>query len=87
MTGIAGNTTIIAELISDNLYAGSEVVDSFEIRIKKEENTLRLANKQAVKVNEKFPGVNSNKNLDNITLTIGGWNHTPTYNIPGVGNQ
>ena len=84
MTGIAGNTTIIAELISDNQFVGSEVIDSFEIRILKEENTLRLANKQAVKVNEKFPGVNSNKNLDNITLTIGGWNHTPTYIIPGV---
>ena len=84
MTGIAGNTTIIAELISDNQFVGSEVIDSFEIRILKEENTLRLANKQAVKVNEKFPGINSNKNLDNITLTIGGWNHTPTYIIPGV---
>jgi len=84
MTGIAGNTTIIAELISDNRFVGSEVIDSFEIRILKEENTLRLTNKQAVKVNEKFPGVNSNKNLDNITLTIGGWNHTPTYIIPGV---
>ncbi len=84
MTGIAGNTTIIAELISDNQFVGSEVIDSFEIRILKEENTLRLTNKQAVKVNEKFPGVNSNKNLDNITLTIGGWNHTPTYIIPGV---
>ena len=84
MTGIAGNTTIIAELISDNQFVGSEVIDSFEIRILKEENTLRLTNKQAVKVNEKFPGVNSNKNLDNITLTIGGWNHTTTYIIPGV---
>ena len=84
MTGIAGNTTIIAELISDNRFVGSEVIDSFEIRILKEENTLRLTNKQAVKVNEKFPGVNSNKNLDNITLTIGGWNHTSTYMIPGV---
>lgn len=84
MTGIAGNTTIIAELISDNQFVGSEVIDSFEIRILKEENTLRLTNKQAVKVNEKFPGVNSNKNLDNITLTIGGWNHTSTYIIPGV---
>lgn len=84
MTGIAGNTTIIAELISDNRFVGSEVIDSFEIRILKEENTLRLTNKQAVKVNEKFPGVNSNKNLDNITLTIGGWNHTSTYIIPGV---
>lgn len=84
MTGIAGNTTIIAELISDNQFVGSEVIDSFEIRILKEENTLRLTNNQAVKVNEKFPGVNSNKNLDNITLTIGGWNHTPTYIIPGV---
>jgi hypothetical protein len=51
MTGIAGNTTIIAELISDNLYNGSEIVDSFEIRIKKEENTFRLENKQIVNVN------------------------------------
>ena len=84
MTGIAGNTTIIAELISDNQFVGSEVIDSFEIRILKEENTLRLANKEKVTVNEKFPGVNSNKKLDNITLTIGGWYHTPNYNIPGV---
>ena len=35
-------------------------------------------------VNQKFPGVNSNKKLDNITLTIGGWYHTNTYKIPGV---
>ena len=81
MTGIAGNTFIIAELVSDNLYNGSEVVDSFEIRIRKEENTLRLDNNQEVKVNDKF------EKLDNITLTIGGWKHesTDTYNIPGVG--
>lgn len=91
MTGIAGNTTIIAELISDNQFVGSEVIDSFEIRIRKEENTLRLANNQKVSVNEKFPGVNSNKKLDNITLTIGGWHYSknpndpnPTYTIPGV---
>ena len=81
MTGIAGNTFIIAELISnDNLYHGSEVVDSFEIRIKKEGNTLRLANKEKVNVNEKF------EDLDNVTLTIGGWLHNNgTYTIPGVG--
>ena len=84
MTGIAGNTTIIAELISDNQFVGSEVIDSFEIRILKEENTLRLVNNQVVKVNEKFPGVNSGKKLDNITLTIGGWYNTSTYKIPGV---
>lgn len=85
MTGIAGNTTIIAELISDNLYAGSEVVDSFEIRIKKEENTIRLVNNEPIYVNDEFPRVNSDKNLDNITMTTGGWYHTPTYNIPGMG--
>lgn len=81
MTGIAGNTFIIAELISDNLYNGSEVLDSFEIRIRKEERTLRLENSEKVEVNEKF------EELDNITLTIGGWKHegTNTYNIPGVG--
>lgn len=84
MTGIAGNTTIIAELISDNQFVGSEVIDSFEIRILKEENTLRLTNNQEIAVNEKFPGVGSNKNLDNITLTMGGWYHTPTYKVPGV---
>ncbi len=84
MTGIAGNTTIIAELISDNLYAGSEVVDSFEIRIKKEENTIRLVNNEPIYVNDEFPRVNSDKNLDNITMTTGGWYHTPTYNIPGM---
>ncbi len=84
MTGIAGNTTIIAELISDNQFVGSEVIDSFEIRILKEENTLRLANRDRVLVNQKFPGVNSNKKLDNITLTIGGWDHTESYTIPGV---
>ena len=81
MTGIAGNTFIIAELISDNLYNGSEVLDSFEIRIRKEERTLRLENGDKVNVNQKF------EELDNITLTIGGWKHegTNTYNIPGVG--
>ena len=84
MTGIAGNTTIIAELISDNQFVGSEVIDSFEIRILKEENTLRLVNRDRVSVNQKFPGVNSNKKLDNITLTIGGWDHTESYTIPGV---
>ena len=87
MTGIAGNTTIIAELISDNLYNGSEIVDSFEIRIKKEENTFRLENKQIVKVNEKYPTiVDSDKNLENITLTLGGWDYNETYNIPGKGD-
>ena len=85
MTGIAGNTTIIAELVSDNLYVGSEVVDSFDICIKKEENTLRLAKGQEVLVNSQYPAVNSNKNLNNITLTVGGWSNTPTYNVPGVG--
>ena len=84
MTGIAGNTTIIAELISDNQFVGSEVIDSFEIRILKEENTLRLAKNEEVTVNEKFPAVGSNKNLDNITLTIGGWYHTPNYKAPGA---
>ena len=84
MTGIAGNTTIIAELISDNQFVGSEVIDSFEIRILKEENTLRLTNNQTVNVNQKFPSAGSNKNLENITLTIGGWYHTSTYSIPGV---
>ena len=80
MTGIAGNTFIIAELFSDNLYNGSEVVDSFEICIKKEGNTLRLKNNEAVAVNEKF------EDLDNVTLTIGGWQHNNgTYTIPGVG--
>lgn len=80
MTGIAGNTFIIAELFSDNLYNGSEVVDSFEICIKKEGNTLRLKNNEAVAVNEKF------EDLDNVTLTIGGWLHNNgTYTIPGVG--
>lgn len=84
MTGIAGNTTIIAELISDNQFVGSEVIDSFEIRILKEENTLRLENGEEVTVNEKFPGVNSGKNLDNITLTIGGWSYgRGTYTVPG----
>ena len=78
ITGIAGNTTIIAELISDNLYAGSELVDSFEIRIKKEENTVRLTEDQPIAVNEKF------EKLENITLTVGGWHYNPTYNIPGV---
>ena len=86
MTGIAGNTTIIAELISDNQFVGSEVVDSFEIRIRKEENTLRLASRDRVFVNQKFPDPdeNNNKKLDNITLTIGGWYHTNKYKIPGV---
>ena len=84
MTGIAGNTTIIAELISDNQFVGSEVIDSFEIRILKEENTLRLAKNEEVTVNQKFPAVGSNKNLDNITLTIGGWYHTPNYKAPGA---
>ena len=85
MTGIAGNTTIIAELISDNLFNGSEVVDSFEIRIKKEENTLRLVANQTVAVNQKFPATGTNETLKNITLTIGGWNYNKTYEIPGVG--
>ena len=80
LTGIAGNTTIIAELISDdNLYNGSEVIDSYEIRVMKEGNTLRLENNEVVTVNEKF------EDLNNITLTIGGWQHTDTYNVPGVG--
>ncbi len=80
LTGIAGNTTIIAELISDdNLYNGSEVIDSYEIRVKKEGNTLRLEENEVVTVNEKF------EDLNNITLTIGGWQHTDTYNVPGVG--
>jgi hypothetical protein len=83
MTGIAGNTTIIAELISDNLYNGSEVADSFEIIIKKEENTIRLANNKVLEVNEKLPGANSKKNLDNITMTVGGWYHTPNYKDNG----
>ena len=85
MTGIAGNTTIIAELISDNLYNGSEPIDTFELCIKKEENTLRLTNGQSVLVNSQYPTADSNKNLSNITLTIGGWSNTPTYNLPGVG--
>ena len=87
MTGIAGNTFIIAELISDNLFNGSEVVDSFEIRIKKEENTFRLEHGQTVSANDKFPSADSDKNLQNITLTIGGWNYNDQkYNIPGVGD-
>ncbi len=85
MTGIAGNTTIIAELISDNLYNGSEPIDTFELCIKKEENTLRLTNGQSVLVNSQYPTADSNKNLSNITLTVGGWSNTPTYNLPGVG--
>ena len=89
MTGIAGNTIIIAELISDNRFVGSEIVDSFEIRIKKEENTLRLAKGEKIKVNQKFPDdVNSaGKNLDNITMTIGGWYHTNRYSVPGETKQ
>ena len=89
MTGIAGNTIIIAELISDNKFVGSEIVDSFEIRIKKEENTLRLAKGEKIKVNQKFPDdVNSaGKNLDNITMTIGGWYHTNRYSVPGETKQ
>ena len=83
ITGIAGNTTIIAELVSDNLYHDSEIIDEFEIRIEKEENTIKLVNAERIEVNGKFPKVNSDKNLDNITLTTGGWYHTPTYNIPG----
>lgn len=79
MTGIAGNTTIIAELISDNQFVGSEPIDSFELCIKKEENTLRLVKGQQVAVNGKYPTADSNKNLSNITLTIGGWSNTPTY--------
>ena len=80
LTGIAGNTFIIAELISDNLFNGSEVVDSFEVLIKKETNTLRLANNQSVEVNQKF------ESLKNITLSIGGWQqNNGTYTIPGVG--
>jgi hypothetical protein len=81
LTGIAGNTFIIAELVSDNLYHGSEIIDEFEIRIRKEDNTLRLISDQEVKVNDKF------EDLENITMTIGGWKHegTDTYNIPGVG--
>lgn len=85
MTGIAGNTTIIAEIISDNLFIGSEVVDSFEIRIRKEENTLRLSGNESVKINQKFPDENSDKDLKNITLTIGGWDYNETYEMPGVG--
>ena len=84
LTGIAGNTTIIAELISDNLYNGSEVIDSYEIRVMKEGNTLRLENNERSNVNDEIPRVNSDKNLDNITMTTGGWYHTPTYNIPGM---
>ncbi len=87
ITGIAGNTTISAELVSDNLYNGSEIVDEFEIRIKKEENTFRLKNSQTVSVNSKYPSADdSNKNLENITLTIGGWNYNKKYNIPGKGD-
>lgn len=85
LTGIAGNTTIIAEVISDNLFNGSEVADSFEIRIRKEDNTFRLAHNDEVEVNEKYPSATSNKNLKNITMTIGGWHHTDTYNLPGKG--
>ena len=81
MTGIAGNTTIIAQIISDNLFNGSEIADSFEIRIKKEENTFRLAKGETVDVNEKYPSINSGKKLENITLTIGGWTYNDsTYN-------
>ena len=85
LTGVAGNTFIIAELISNNnLYHGSEVVDSFEIRIMKEGNTLRLANGDNVNVNQKF--VVSEDLASYITLTIGGWQHNEgTYTIPGVG--
>ena len=87
ITGIAGNTTISAELVSDNLYNGSEIVDEFEIRIKKEENTFRLKNSQTVSANSKYPSADdSNKNLENITLTIGGWNYNKKYNIPGKGD-
>lgn len=85
LTGIAGNTFIIAELISgDNLYSGSEVVDSFEIRINKEGNTLRLANGVGVNVNQKFEV--SDKSSNFITMTIGGWQrNNGIYTIPGVG--
>ena len=85
LTGIAGSALITAELVdNNNIYYDSEIIDEFEIRIYNDDNTLRLAKKQAVKVNEKFPGANSDKNLDNITLTAGGWNRTPTYIIPNV---
>ena len=86
MTGIAGNTTIIAEIISNNLYNGSEIVDSFEIRIKKDENTFKLKYEQSVGLNQKFPSADSDKDLANITMTAGGWTYNDTYyNIPNQG--
>lgn len=78
-TRIAGDTYITAEVISDNLYEGSNTTASFEVVIKKEENTLRVANGSEVSVNDKFPEkykedhtVSSDK-LKNVTFTVGGW--------------
>lgn len=83
MTGIAGNAYIKAEIISNNLFNESEVTDYFEIRVRKEENTLRLRNGVAVAVADRFPEVYTekfneygDKKLENITLTVGGWPHT-----------
>lgn len=87
MTGIAGNAYIKAEIISNNLFNESEVTDYFEIRVRKDENTLRLKSGVAVDVADRFPEVYNEKYLDsengyddkkleNITLTVGGWPHT-----------
>lgn len=85
MTGIAGNAYIKAEIISNNLFNESEVTDYFEIRVRKDENTLRLKEKVAVDVADRFPEVYNekyknneydDKKLENITLTVGGWPHT-----------
>lgn len=85
MTGIAGNAYIKAEIISNNLFNESEITDYFEIRVRKDENTLRLKEKVAVDVADRFPEVYNekyknneydDKKLENITLTVGGWPHT-----------
>lgn len=87
MTGIAGNAYIKAEIISNNLFNESEVTDYFEVRVRKDENTLRLKSGVAVDVADRFPEVYNEKYLDsengyddkkleNITLTVGGWPHT-----------
>lgn len=89
---IAGNTNITAEVISDNLFEGSNTAASFEIVIKKEENTLRLvADKHDINVNDKYPEkykednmMSDNEKLKNVTFTVGGWPYgNSAYTVDG----
>lgn len=93
LNAIAGNTNIKAEVISNNLFEGSNTTASFEIVIKKEENTLRLvADKHDINVNDKYPEkykednmMSDTEKLKNVTFTVGGWPYgNNEYTINGT---